>query len=119
MRAHMAGETAAVTIEVKAPTGHRLSVAAAGPRELGGLDALRRHWPEYLIEAAGLGLFMVSACIFATLLEHPGSPVRQAVADGAETPEEVVKVVYADVDPVLCPAAGLSVRAQLDYLRKS
>ena len=23
-------------------------------------NALRRHWPEYLMEAAGLGLFMVS-----------------------------------------------------------
>jgi aquaporin Z len=42
-------------------------------------DALRRHWPEYLMEAAGLGLFMVSACLFATLLEHPGSPARQAL----------------------------------------
>ena len=41
--------------------------------------ALRQHWPEYLIEAAGLGLFMVSACFFATLLEHPSSPFRQAV----------------------------------------
>jgi aquaporin Z len=39
-------------------------------------DALRQHWPEYLMEAAGLGLFMVSACLFATLLEHSGSPVR-------------------------------------------
>jgi len=47
-----------------------------------GLAALRRHWPEYLMEAAGLGLFMVSACAFATLLEHPASPVRMAVADG-------------------------------------
>jgi len=44
-------------------------------------DALRRHWPEYLMEAAGLGLFMVAACLFGTLLEHPGSPVRQALAD--------------------------------------
>ena len=44
-------------------------------------QALARHWPEYLIEAAGLGLFMVSACLFATVLEHPGSPVRQAIAD--------------------------------------
>src|SRR5574341_886849 len=42
-------------------------------------DALRHHWPEYLMEAAGLGLFMVSACIFATLLEHPASPARQAL----------------------------------------
>jgi aquaporin Z len=40
-----------------------------------------QHWPEYLIEAAGLGLFMVSACLFATLIEHPGSPVRQTVAN--------------------------------------
>ena len=45
------------------------------------LDALRRHWPEYLIEAAGLGAFMVSACAFATLLQHPASPVRQALPD--------------------------------------
>ena len=33
------------------------------------------HWPEYLIEAASLGLFMVSASGFATLLQHPQSPV--------------------------------------------
>lgn len=45
------------------------------------LDAVRRHWPEYLMEAAGLGLFMLSACLFATLLEYPGSPVRQALPD--------------------------------------
>src|SRR5262249_31890150 len=38
-------------------------------------------WPEYLIEAVGLGLFMISACLFAALLEHPESPLRHAVAD--------------------------------------
>lgn len=42
---------------------------------------LRRHYPEYLMEAAGLGLFMVSACAFAVLLDHPASPARQALAD--------------------------------------
>jgi aquaporin Z len=53
---------------------------AALPRSDGsGPAVLRQHWPEYLIEAAGLGLFMVSACLFATLLEHPSSPVRQTV----------------------------------------
>ena len=31
---------------------------------------------------------------------------------------DVVRVVYADVDPVLWPAAELSVRAQLEYLRR-
>jgi aquaporin Z len=42
----------------------------------------KQHLPEYLMEAAGLGAFMVSACGFGTLLEHPVSPVRQAIADG-------------------------------------
>ncbi len=36
---------------------------------------LKRHWPEYLLEAFGLGLFMVSACGFGILLFHPASPV--------------------------------------------
>ena len=35
------------------------------------------HWPEYLMEAGGLCLFMISACVFTTVLEHPGSPIRQ------------------------------------------
>src|SRR5688500_1859179 len=39
------------------------------------------HWREYLIEVAGLGLFMLSAAGFATLLEHPASPVRHALSD--------------------------------------
>jgi aquaporin Z len=39
------------------------------------------HWPEYLIEAAGLGLFMISASCFAVLLEHPTSPAHQALSD--------------------------------------
>lgn len=44
------------------------------------LRAARHHWPEYLMEAALLGLFMISAALFTTLLEHPGSIVRQAIA---------------------------------------
>jgi MIP family channel proteins len=43
--------------------------------------ALRAHWPEYLIEAAGLGLFMLVAGLVATLLEYPGSPVHRAIED--------------------------------------
>jgi aquaporin Z len=45
------------------------------------LDSLGRHWPEYLMEAAGLGIFMISACVFGALLEYPASPVRQAIVD--------------------------------------
>ena len=43
--------------------------------------ALRSHWPEYLMEAAELGLFMISACIFVAILEHPASSVHQAIDD--------------------------------------
>ena len=42
-------------------------------------DVLRNHWPEYLIEGVSLGLFMISAFTFATLLEHPASPVHRAL----------------------------------------
>jgi hypothetical protein len=34
------------------------------------------------------------------------------------TARQVVEVVYADVDRVLWPAAELSVRAQVEYLRE-
>lgn len=40
------------------------------------LRALRRHWPEYVIEGAALGFFMVAACAFTVALEHPASPVK-------------------------------------------
>lgn len=42
--------------------------------------------------------------------------VRQARRRGAQTAAEVVRSVYADVDPSLRPAAEQSVRAQLRYL---
>jgi glyoxylase-like metal-dependent hydrolase (beta-lactamase superfamily II) len=42
--------------------------------------------------------------------------IREARRRGARTPEEIVDIVYGDVDERLRPAAELSVRAQLDYL---
>ena len=44
--------------------------------------ALKNHWPEYLMEAVELGLFMFSACTFTVLLYHPSSPVAQTIHDG-------------------------------------
>ena len=44
-------------------------------------NALTRHWPEYLMEAAGLAIFMISAYVFVVILEHPASPARQAIPD--------------------------------------
>ena len=39
------------------------------------------HWREYLMEVAGLGLFMMSAATMTSLLEHPASPARALVPD--------------------------------------
>lgn len=43
------------------------------------IAALRRHWPEYLMEAALLGAFMVAACLATVALEHPGSALHVAI----------------------------------------
>lgn len=45
------------------------------------LSALKEHWPEYLIEASCLGLFMISACLFGILFEYPRSLVHKALPD--------------------------------------
>jgi aquaporin Z len=45
------------------------------------MNTLRHHYPEYAIEAAGLGIFMISASMVTALLELPTSPLRQAIAD--------------------------------------
>ena len=42
-------------------------------------ESLKLHWPEYFMEGACLGLFMLSAFTFATLLEHPATPIHQAI----------------------------------------
>lgn len=47
-------------------------------------EALRNHWPEYLIEAACLGTFMISACTFASLLGYPMSPAHMLVMTGIQ-----------------------------------
>jgi aquaporin Z len=47
--------------------------------ELNAAASLRLHWPEYLMEAGELALYMLCVCAFATLLQHPASPVRHFV----------------------------------------
>ncbi len=41
--------------------------------------AIKAHWPEYLMEALELGIFMISACAFSVLLFHPSSPVSRSI----------------------------------------
>jgi aquaporin Z len=68
---------------------HGTSQQSAGGAETHGahrtwfataLSTASSHWPEYLMEAACLGLFMVSACSVTVLLQHPGSVLRQMVS---------------------------------------
>ena len=42
-------------------------------------EALKAHWPEYLMEASELCLFMISACAFTVLLYHPASAIAQGI----------------------------------------
>ncbi|BAZ40481.1 major intrinsic protein [Calothrix sp. NIES-4101] len=45
------------------------------------MNTLYRHYPEYFMEAAGLGIFMISAAVVTVLLEHPASPIQQAISE--------------------------------------
>jgi glyoxylase-like metal-dependent hydrolase (beta-lactamase superfamily II) len=78
-------------------------------RALGDVAVLPGHGPELLSASKAAQQYLDHR-------EERLEQVRAAVAAGAATPREVVETVYADVDPVLWPAAEMSVRAQLDYL---
>ncbi len=66
----------------EAPRGTSAPRRATPIRRSDGLSAvasLRFHWPEYLMEAAELGLYLFSACAFSTLVWHPASPVPHVI----------------------------------------
>lgn len=52
-------------------------IAANRPQRIS--ETLAAHWPEFAVEGALLGIFMISACFFGIALEHPDSPVRIAI----------------------------------------
>ena len=58
----------------------------------------------------------IAARAYLSHREQRLDQVRAALAAGAETAEDVVDIVYADVDPDVRFAAVWSVRAQLAYL---
>jgi Glycerol uptake facilitator and related permeases (Major Intrinsic Protein Family) len=83
---HMVHET--LILDLWAARATRVDAAAAvdattpaKSRPIALIEALRAHWPEYLIEAAALGIFMISACSFGVLLAHPDSTVAQALPE--------------------------------------
>lgn len=71
-----------------------------------------------LLPGHGPSLFEPAAVLdhYLAHREERLEQIRSALALGLCEVGEIVEHVYADVDRVLWPAAGLSVRAQLDYL---
>jgi aquaporin Z len=61
-------------LDVGAPPRFRRNRRRRPRIEATDVNTMRHHWPEYLIEAVSLGLFMMSAALFTTLLRHPASP---------------------------------------------
>jgi aquaporin Z len=47
------------------------------------MSAARFRWREYAMEAALLAIFMISAVGVTALLQHPASPIRQALPDAS------------------------------------
>ncbi|MDT0263379.1 MBL fold metallo-hydrolase [Jatrophihabitans lederbergiae] len=78
--------------------------------ELTGVAVLPGHGSE-LADAGA------AAQAYLSHREQRLAQVRAALGAGDGTAEEIVRRVYADVDRALWPAAELSVRAQLAYLR--
>ncbi len=81
-------------------------------RDLGPLKVLPGHGPIL----ADLG------AVANEYLRHREArlqQVRDALAAGDTTAEQVVERVYTDVDRSVWPAATMSVRAQLEYLDSS
>jgi glyoxylase-like metal-dependent hydrolase (beta-lactamase superfamily II) len=81
-------------------------------RHLGARTVLPGHGPELPDLAAAAEAYLAHR---AERLDQVRAALAQ-LGTGA-TAADVVRVVYADVDRALWPAAELSVRAQLDYLR--
>lgn len=48
------------------------------------LEVFKRHWREYLMEAAGLAGFVLGAGLLTIFLEHPDFPAMQSHFGGAE-----------------------------------
>jgi glyoxylase-like metal-dependent hydrolase (beta-lactamase superfamily II) len=81
--------------------------------ELGTRAVLPGHGPELPDLAAITSAYLAHR---EERLEQIRAALDQLGPDAAAM--DVVRVVYADVDQVLWPAAELSVRAQLEYLRR-
>jgi len=88
---------------------------------LASLERLRRQCAESdtLLPGHGPALARPREVIDAYLAHRRArlEEVRMVVAQGVSEPSDIVAVVYADVPREIWPAAELTVRAQLEYLK--
>lgn len=62
------------------PDGHALHFNQSAVRSYDlGSEALKQHWPRYVMEGAQLGIFMIVTLYLTLALEHPTSPLRRAL----------------------------------------
>ena len=73
---------------------------------LSAIASLRHHWPEYLMEAGELGLYLFVACVIATLVQHPASMVRQSVSSGVARRALMGLVMGATVSAIVISHRG-------------
>ena len=56
---------------------------------------MKLHWPEYLIEAAGLGAFMLSACLFTVALQPVTNAWEQRALMGLAMGVTALAIIYS------------------------
>ncbi len=64
------------------PDGHAFAIEqrpSGAARGEYAMEALRQHWPRYLMEGAELGIFMIVALLLALVLEHTRSSLHKAI----------------------------------------
>jgi aquaporin Z len=69
-----------MNVAIKNCTSNIKAASVQWPDKPNAADSLRTHWPEYLMEAGELAVYMFLTCAFATLLQHPASPVRHFIS---------------------------------------
>jgi aquaporin Z len=64
------------------------------PAQFSPANALRLHWPEFLIEAWALGVFMICASVVSTELRHLQSP-WQSILTGIAMGGTAIALIYS------------------------
>lgn len=60
-----------------------LAGAPINQGKLTAVDSLLLHWPEYLMEGGEAAIYLFFACVVATFLWHPSSPVQRYLPSDA------------------------------------